>query len=147
MNLLQKRLKNGNKKKSSIFQNNFDIEKRNFIISKLENVDQQNVNQNCINTLVTDIGQVLLDLAKQTFGVKLVNTNYSKKKKIAKGDKSWYDIDCKRARQNYRKMRRKKGESQYSYNLAKYSEKEYKTVLIKSIKTYRKKMTKEISEY
>ena len=79
--------------------------------------------------------------------MKLVNTNYSKKKKIAKGDKPWYDIDCKRARQNNRKIRRKKGESQYSYNLAKYSEKEYKTVLIKSIKTYRKKMTKEISEY
>ena len=52
-----------------------------FIISKLENVDQQNVNQNYINTLVTDIGQVILDSAKQTFGVKLVNTNYSKKKK------------------------------------------------------------------
>jgi hypothetical protein len=33
------------------------------------------------NTLVTDIGQVILDSAKQTFGVKLVNTNYSKKKK------------------------------------------------------------------
>jgi hypothetical protein len=56
------------------------------------------VNQNYINILVTDIGQVLLDSAKQTFGVKLVNTNYSKKKKIAKGDKPWFDIDCKRAR-------------------------------------------------
>ena len=99
MNLLQKRLKNGNKKKSSIFQNNFDIEKRNFIISKLENVDQQNVNQNYINTLITDIGQILLDSVKQLFGVKLVNTNYGKKKKIAKGDKTWIDIDCKRARQ------------------------------------------------
>jgi hypothetical protein len=42
-------------------------------------------NQNCINTLVTDIGQVLLDSAKQTFGVKLVNTNYSKKKKNPQG--------------------------------------------------------------
>jgi hypothetical protein len=102
------------------------------------------VNQNYINTLVTDIGQVLLDSAKQTFGVKLVNTNYSKKKKIAKGDKPWFDIDCKRARQNYRKMKRKKGESQYSYNLAKDSEKEYKTVLNKAMKNYRKKMTKEM---
>jgi hypothetical protein len=46
------------------------------------------VNQNYTNTLVTDTGQVLLDSAKQTFGVKLVNTNYSKKKKIAKGD--WF---------------------------------------------------------
>ena len=66
---------------------NIDIDKLNFIISKLENVhvDQQNVNQNYINILVTDIGQVLLDSAKQTFGVKLVNTNYSKKIKIAKG--------------------------------------------------------------
>ena len=73
------------------------------------------MNQNYINTLVTDIWQVKLDSAKQTFGAKLVNTNYSKKKKIAKGDKPWFDIDCKHARQNYRK----KGESQYSYNLAK----------------------------
>ena len=76
--------------------------------------------------------------------MKLVNTNYTKKKKIAKGDKPWFDIDCKRARQNYRKMKRKKGESQYSYNLAKDSEKECKTVLNKAMKNYRKKMTKEM---
>jgi hypothetical protein len=41
-------------------------------------------------------------------------------------------------------MKRKKGESQYSYNLAKDSEKEYKTVLNKVMKDYRKKMTKEM---
>jgi hypothetical protein len=33
---------------------------------------------------------------------------------------------------------------QYSYNLAKDSEKEYKTVLNKAMKNYRKKMTKEM---
>ena len=110
----------------------------------MENVDQQNVNQNYINTLVTDIGQVLLNSAKQTFGVKLVNTNSSKKKIITKGDKPWFDIECKRARQYYRKMKRKKGESQYSYNLAKNSEKEYKKVLNKAMKNYRKKMTKKM---
>ena len=104
------------------------------------------MNQNYINTLVIDIGKVLLDSAKQTFGVKLVYTNYSKKKKeITKGDKPWFDIECKRARQHYRKMKRKKGESQYSYNLAKNSEKEYKKVLInKAMKNYRKKMTKKM---
>ena len=102
------------------------------------------MNQNYINTLVTDIWQVLLDSAKQTFGVKSVNTNYSKKKKIAKRDKPWFNIDCKLARQNYRKMKRKKGESQFSYNLAKNSEKEYKKVFNKAMKNYRKKMTKEM---
>ena len=76
--------------------------------------------------------------------MKLVNTNYSKKKKFTKGDKPWFDIDCKRARQNYRKMKRKNGESQYSYNLAKNSEKEYKKVLNKAMKNYRKKMTKKM---
>jgi hypothetical protein len=40
------KVKKWEQKKSSIFQNNFDIDKRNLIISKLENVDQQNVNQN-----------------------------------------------------------------------------------------------------
>ena len=69
------RVNKSEQEKSSIFQNNIDIDKLNFIISKLENVDQQNVNQNYINTLVTDIGQVILDSAKKTFGVKLVNTN------------------------------------------------------------------------
>ena len=53
------KVKKWEQEKSSIFQNNIDIDKLNFIISKLENVDQQNVNQNYINTLVTDIGQVL----------------------------------------------------------------------------------------
>ena len=41
-------------------------------------------------------------------------------------------------------MKRKKGESQYSYNLEKNSEKEYKKVLNKSMKNYIKKMTKEM---
>jgi 3-hydroxy-3-methylglutaryl CoA synthase len=41
-------------------------------------------------------------------------------------------------------MKRKKGESQYSYNLAKNSEKEYKKVLNKAMKNYRKKMTKKM---
>jgi hypothetical protein len=37
-------------------------------------------------------------------------------------------------------MKRKKGESQYSYNLAKNSEKEYKKVLNKAMKNYIKKI-------
>ena len=41
-------------------------------------------------------------------------------------------------------MKRKKCESQYSYNLAKNSEKEYKKVLNKAMKNYRKKMIKEM---
>ena len=76
--------------------------------------------------------------------MKLVNTNYSKKKKITKGDKPLFDIECKRARQHYRKMKRKKGESQYSYNLTKNSEIEYKKVHNKAMKNYRKKMTKKM---
>jgi ribosomal protein L22 len=42
-------------------------------------------------------------------------------------------------------MKRKKGELQYSYNLAKKSEKEYKKVLNKAMKNYRKKMIKEMN--
>jgi hypothetical protein len=38
-------------------------------------------------------------------------------------------------------MKRKKGESQYSYNLAKNYEKEYKKVHNKAMKNYRKKIT------
>jgi hypothetical protein len=41
-------------------------------------------------------------------------------------------------------MKRKKGESQYSYNLAKNSEIEYKKVHNKAMKNYRKKMTKKM---
>jgi hypothetical protein len=43
-------------------------------------------------------------------------------------------------------MKRKKRESQYSYNLANNSEKEYKNVLNKTMKNYRKKMTKEMKD-
>ena len=39
MNLLQKKVKKWEQEKASIFQNNIDIDKLNFIISKLENVD------------------------------------------------------------------------------------------------------------
>jgi predicted nucleic acid-binding Zn-ribbon protein len=53
--LYSEKVKKWEQEKSSIFQNNIDIDKLNFTISKLENVDQQNVNQNYINTLVTEI--------------------------------------------------------------------------------------------
>ena len=119
MNLLQKRLKNEEQEKSNNFQNNIDIDKQNFIISNLLNLDQQDLKQTYINTLLTDIGQILLDSAKQIFGVILVNTNYTRKKKsptvymslflitklhgkeinitkckhvYIKGDKSWFHI-------------------------------------------------------
>jgi TRAP-type mannitol/chloroaromatic compound transport system substrate-binding protein len=44
-------------------------------------------------------------------------------------------------------MKRKKGESQYSYNLAKRSEKEYKKVLNKAMKNYRRQMTKKMKTF
>jgi hypothetical protein len=45
--------------------NNSDIDNLNFIISKLENLDQQlDLNQTYINILVTDNGQVLSDMYK-----------------------------------------------------------------------------------
>jgi hypothetical protein len=65
MNLLQKRLKNEEQEKSNTIQNNSDIDNLNFIISKLENLDQQlDLNQTYINILVTDNGQVLSDMYK-----------------------------------------------------------------------------------
>ena len=43
--------------------------------------------------------------AKNTFGTRFV---YKGKPKIVKGDKPWFNLDCKFARQNYRKLKRKK---------------------------------------
>ena len=60
MNLLQKRFKNEEQEKC-----NSDIDNLNFIISKLENLDQQlDLNQTYINILVTDNGQVLSNMYK-----------------------------------------------------------------------------------
>ena len=65
MNLLQKRLKYEEQEKSNTIQNNSDIDNLNFIISKLENLDQQlDLNQTYINILVTDNGQVLPNMYK-----------------------------------------------------------------------------------
>jgi hypothetical protein len=65
MNLLQKRLKYEEQEKSNTIQNNSDIDNLNFIISKLENLDQQlDLNQTYINILVTDNGQVLSNMYK-----------------------------------------------------------------------------------
>jgi hypothetical protein len=65
MNLLQKRLKYEEQEKSNTIQNNSDIYNLNFIISKLENLDQQlDLNQTYINILVTDNGQVLSNMYK-----------------------------------------------------------------------------------
>ena len=63
------------------------------------------INQDFINTCISDVCHLFISAAKNTFGTHSV---YKGKPKIVKGDKPWFNLVCKFARQNYQKIKRKK---------------------------------------
>ena len=50
---------------------------------------------------------LLIDSAKTTFGTHKYKTRPDTCNKKPKGDKPWFNYECKVARQNYRKLKRK----------------------------------------
>ena len=77
----------------------------NDLSEKLNNINQEEINQDFINTCTSDLCYLFISAAKNTYGTRSI---YKGKPKIVKGDKPWFNLDCKFARQNYRILKRKK---------------------------------------
>ena len=70
-----------------------------------ETVNLNNLTQEKINSFVCKLGNFLLDSAKSTFGTHIVKPK--RKQKNSREHKPWFNLECKFARQNYRKLIRK----------------------------------------
>ncbi|CAG2229155.1 unnamed protein product [Mytilus edulis] len=121
------------------YKNNIDVDKVNELLlnvmSKYDDISS--VDQGTVDSIVSDITTVLLSAAKDTFGV------FTKNSKNIGGEgnfsnKDWFNKDCKKVRQEFRKSRRLY--KHYGSNLFKerlrQSEKHYKKVMDENIKKY-----------
>ena len=129
--------------KQTLFCENIDRENLFNLEDKLDNIPVQNLDKSTVNEFVEGLGKLFIDSAKLTFGTQDITSNRGKNSnRKPRGDKPWFDHECKFARQHYRKLKRK-----FKYrptNVQKReildAEKRYKKLLDISSKKYRKDM-------
>jgi len=138
-------LKKWDNKKCLTFQDNIDKENLNGLYNELTNLINENITKDNINSFVKKkLCDLFVDSGKTTFG-----TYKNKRKNVnrkPKGDKHRFNYDCKFARKNYRKLKRK-FKKDTTVNLKQKvteAEKHYKNTLDKNRKNYREKMKKEL---
>ncbi|CAC5372882.1 unnamed protein product [Mytilus coruscus] len=124
------------------FKNNIDGDKIRNVIDELSVYsNQENVTKYEINTVVTNITDILIDSAKATFGTHNFNGNMLNCNR--KHNKQWYNFDCKKAKKELRKAQRMY--KHYGSNLFKerlrHCEYYYKSVMDENIKKYNREIT------
>ena len=139
------KIKNWDKEKSTEFQNNIDGAKVDQLLNNLNNIDLHVLTGEDLNKLVNDLGQIFVESAKSTLGTRIIKT-VPNSRTSNRGDKPWFNIDCKFARQNYRKLKRRVNNSSpaFMHRELRLAEKEYKKVLDKSLKIYRRNLSKKL---
>ena len=65
------------------------------------------IDKDKVNSFVSELCNLLIDSAKTTFGTHKYKTRLDTCNKKPKGDKPWINYECKVARQNYHKLKRK----------------------------------------
>ena len=98
-------IKKWNPLEAQEFVEYINVNNFNDLSEKLNNINPEEINQDFINTCTSDLCHLFISAAKNTFGTRSV---YKGKPKIVKEDKPWFNLDCKFARQNYLKLKRKK---------------------------------------
>ena len=88
------------------FKNNIDRNKVDSVCIKLSNIINENVTSYYMNEIMTEISDILLESARDTFGTFEItgskpNCNFSKKH-----GKHWFNSECHNARKEYRKSKR-----------------------------------------
>ncbi|CAC5411232.1 ANPEP [Mytilus coruscus] len=116
------------------FIENIDKTHTDIILTELESVNIQDVNHNCVNSIVKRTCDVLVDAAKTTFGT-YMKCDKQKNVKI-NASKPWFDEDCRTARKKFKKSKKKlkRNFSPDLFNETKSLEKQYKRIMDKSIK-------------
>ncbi|CAG2219045.1 unnamed protein product [Mytilus edulis] len=129
-----------NKKEDFIL--NLDREKISELENYLEETKSFPADSNIINKAVENITNIFVTSAKKTFGTlknKSKNENTPQSTR-SQDEKPWFNIDCRIARKNARKYRRKYklNKSIVNQEYKKRSERQYKNTMNRNIKKYRK---------
>ena len=134
------------REKGHLFCKNIDDAKVEKLKDELGSVVKSELNKNKINYFVETVSEIFIGAAKATLGTTQICVNKKSENTTRKNNKEWFNIDCKFARQNYRKLKRKckSNKSGENLNAMKASEKYYKKKLNQAIKIHHKKMSKEI---
>ena len=119
------------------FVNNVDIQNLEI---QLENLNIENVVQSDIDTLVGKLGEIFVSSAKETFGI-AGKPFKNKKRKACISSKPCLGVDCKFARQHYRKLKRrcKTNNTEETRELMKKAENNYNKQMDVSIKNIERK--------
>ena len=129
--------------KQTIFCENIDRGKLSQLESELDNILLENIDKSKINKFVKDLGDMFIHSAKSTFGTRETPRFKNKQnEKKPRGDKPWFNYECKFARRHYRKIKRqfkfRPTDAQRREIIG--AEKRYKKLLDISSKQYRKDM-------
>ena len=126
--------------KSIEFSSNINLLKLNAVNEILLNTTNEMIDKSFINNVVQDIGDLLTNAAKETFGTKIVYKRKDiAKPKINTKSKPWYNIECKNAKKLLSRNKRLLRQFKTPENLQrkKDSEKQYKKIMNKNINRYR----------
>ena len=134
--------------KKESYQSNMNEQKLIEIENKLIDYknNPENIDIETINSVVDELGGIFLESGIITFGKKVIRKNNPNR---SNNDKPWFDQECKFARQNYRKLKKRfknKNSLQNKINMAR-AEKNYKNTLDTKYKRFCNKLTDEISKY
>jgi hypothetical protein len=137
------RVKNWDSETLLDFQKNINQERINNLIIELSRPGDD-MTPGSVNSIVENIGKIFVESAKITFCTFCSTKSRPRQKKSE--DKPWFSVECKLARQNYRKLRRKykKNRTEKNKEELNNSEEYYKTTLDKNQKLYRNKITKQL---
>jgi hypothetical protein len=78
----------------------------NGLYNEIVNTLIDDIDKDKVNSFVSELCNPLIDSAKTTFGTHKYKTRPDTRNKKPKGDKPWFNYECKVARQNYRKLKR-----------------------------------------
>ena len=139
----RKKINKWNKDKAPEYNDNIETAEVNNLISKINDIDPENLTQNILNSILEKIGNIYLNSAKKTFGTKPPrenNKNTFHANAARTTHKPWFDLECKNKQNIYRKLSRNKHKSTFHNNLAKTAEKEYKKTLMKAQARYKREL-------
>ncbi|CAG2241030.1 unnamed protein product [Mytilus edulis] len=101
-----------------------------------------NLDKDKVNSFVSKLSNLFIESAKNTFGSRKDTQKRKSTNKKPKGDKPWFNEECRFERQNYRKLKRKLKfrKTDTLKREVSEAEKRYKNTLDANSKKYRKQM-------
>ncbi|VDI73706.1 Hypothetical predicted protein [Mytilus galloprovincialis] len=136
------RVKKWDVSKKTSYVDNIDKEKLQVLYTDLEETLSDNLDKDKVNSFFSKLSNLFIESAKNTFGSRKDTQKRKSTNKKPKGDKPWFNEECRFERQNYRKLKRKLKfrKTDTLKREVSEAEKRYKNTLDANSKKYRKQM-------